>query len=80
MMSKRAEPSILADKNLKRAFANAVRDIYQAGLTGQPSRYRSPIFQRAKNVPSHSNDEKKAVSDAASALAQLWRVSTNSSR
>jgi hypothetical protein len=63
-------------KNLKLAFENAVRDIYQAGLTGKISQYRSPIVQRA-GVPSPTglNAEKQALSDAARALAQLWKVS-----
>ena len=63
-------------KNLKLAFENAVRDIYQAGLTGKISQYRNPIVQRA-GVPSPTglNAEKQALSDAARALAQLWKVS-----
>ncbi len=62
--------------NLKRTFENAVRDIYQAGLTGKVSNYRAPIVQRA-GVPSESsaNAQKKALTDAAKALAQLWKVS-----
>jgi hypothetical protein len=60
----------------------AVRDIYQAGLTGQISRYRTPIAQRAGTSASGSpvDAEKRALSDAAKALAQLWKVSPTSSR
>ncbi|HEY3617234.1 MAG TPA: hypothetical protein VGK96_10505 [Candidatus Sulfotelmatobacter sp.] len=64
-------------KNLKRAFECAVRDIYEVGLTGKVSQYRTPIAQRAgTGVAASSGDaEKRALSDAARALAQLWKVS-----
>ena len=76
MTSKTAHSPAALPKNLKRTFENAVRDIYQAGLTGKISQYRTPIVQRA-GVPSPSglNAEKQALSDAAKALAQLWKVS-----
>ena len=82
MMSKNAEKNQVPAENLKRAFECAVNDIYQAGLTGKVSRYRTPIVQRAGTAMSASSlDAKKsAVSDAAKALAQLWKVSPNSSR
>lgn len=67
--------------NLKRTFENAVRDIYQAALTGKVSNYRTPIVQRpSAPVDSSANAQKKALTDAAKALAQLWKVSPNSSR
>ncbi len=67
--------------NLKRTFENAVRDIYQASLPGKPSRYRMPIVQRRRTVAeSQANAEKRALSDAAKALAQLWKVTPSSSR
>ena len=67
--------------NLKYRFENAVRDIYEAGLTGKTSNYRRPIVQRSQ-VPSESsaNAQKRALSDAAKALAQLWKVVPNSGR
>jgi hypothetical protein len=76
MTSKTAHQPAAMPKNLKRAFENAVQDIYQAGLTGKISQYRSPIVQRA-GVPSPTgmNAEKQALSDAAKALAELWKVS-----
>ena len=64
--------------HLQRSFEHAVRDIYQAGLTGKVSRYRTPIVQRA--AASAPVEEKRALSDAAKALAQLWKVSHNPSR
>jgi hypothetical protein len=69
------------DTNLRRAFERAVRDIYQAGLKSKISDYRAPIVQRSSALPGSSdNVQKKALSDAARALAQLWKVSPNSSR
>ena len=64
-------------KHLKRAFECAVRDIYQAGLTGKVSEYRTPIVQRAGSGADGSSvdAEKRALTDAARALAQLWKVS-----
>jgi hypothetical protein len=68
--------------NLKRTFENAVRDIYQVGLTGKASQYRTPIVQRASRAPmeSRANAEKRALTDAAKALAELWKVAPTSSR
>ena len=81
MMSKNAEKNQVPAENLKRAFERAVSDIYQAGLTGKVSRHKTPIVQRAGTAMSASLDAKKrAVSDAAKALAQLWKISPNSSR
>ena len=78
MTNKTAHQPAALPENLKRSFENAVRDIYQAGLTGKISQYRTPIVQRA-GVPSPSglNAEKQALSDAAKALAQLWKVSSS---
>jgi len=76
MISKKVEPQIPQPKNLRRAFEHAVRDIYQVGLTGKVSQYRTPIVQRAGRAPfaSSLHAEKQAVSDAAKALAQLWKI------
>ena len=75
MTSKTAHPAALPE-NLKRTFENAVRDIYEAGLTGKISQHRTPIVQRAGvPTPTGLNAEKQALSDAAKALAQLWKVS-----
>ena len=69
-------------KNLQRVFENAVRDIYQCSVKGQVPIYRRPIAQRAGSNPNHPDAvaEKRALADAAKALAQLWRISPNSSR
>ncbi len=82
MLRKNAEENQVPAENLKRAFECAVNDIYQAGLTGKVSQYRTPIVQRAGTaVPASSPDAKKrALADAAKALARLWKISPNSSR
>jgi hypothetical protein len=81
MTSKTPAQPLPVTMNLKRTFENAVRDIYQASLPGKPSRYRMPIVQRRKTVlESQANTEKRALSDAARALAQLWKVTPSSSR
>lgn len=67
-------------RNLQRSFEHAVRDIYQAGLTGKASQYRTPIVQRASMPTCGPVEEKRALSDAAKALAQLWKVSHSPSR
>lgn len=66
--------------NLQRAFESAVRDIHEAA-TGKISRYRSPIAPRAV-APAESvvSAEKRALSDAARALAELWKIPQTSSR
>lgn len=67
--------------NLKHSFENAVRDIYQAGINGKMSNYRRPIVQRSHvSSESSASAQKKALSDAAKALAQLWKVAPNSGR
>ena len=69
------------DTNLRRAFESAVRDIYQAGLKSKTSNYRAPIVQRSSaRLGSSEHAQKKALSDAARALAQLWKVSPSSGR
>ncbi len=77
MTSKNLEQGLPAAKNLKRAFECAVHDIYEVGLTGKVSQYRTPIVQRAgaSAEGSSADAEKRALSDAARALAQLWKVS-----
>lgn len=81
-MASKTVQAVLPATNLQRRFENAVRDIYQAGLQGKSSRYRTPIVQRRFNRPAtpSENAQKQAVSDAAKALAQLWKVAPNSSR
>ena len=82
MTSKTPAQALPLTMNLKRTFENAVRDIYQAGLDRKTSHYRSPMVQRAGRNASETKAiaEKRALSDAARALAQLWKVTPTSSR
>jgi hypothetical protein len=68
--------------NLKRTFENAVRDIYQTDLNGKTLQSRTPIAQRAGRDASETRAiaEKRALSDAAKALAQLWKITPTASR
>lgn len=77
MTNKSPAQTLPPAKHLKRAFECAVRDIYEVGLSGKVSQYRTPIAQRAGAgvAGSSLNAEKRALSDAARALAQLWKVS-----
>jgi len=77
MTNKNSTHSLPMPRDLKRSFENAVRDIYEAGRTGKVSNYRTPIVQRAGRAVSEPSvrEEKRALSDAARALAQLWKVS-----
>ena len=82
MTNKGRERALAPAKKLKRAFECAVQDISQVSLTGKVSRYRTPIVQRVTTTASKApvDAEKQALSDAARALAQLWKVSPSSSR
>lgn len=82
MTSKTSAQALPLTMNLKRTFENAVRDIYQAGLNGKVSPYRTPIAQRARSNASEAKEiaEKRALYDAARALAQLWKVTPASGR
>jgi hypothetical protein len=79
MTSKASEKVQPLPGNLKREFENAVRDIYHAELRGKTSKYRKPIFQRSGATASESgaHAEKRALANAAKALAQLWKVSSS---
>jgi hypothetical protein len=61
--------------DLRRVFETAVREIHQSDLAARKLQYRIPIVQRAKRLRiSRADAERHAVSDAARALAQLWKV------
>jgi hypothetical protein len=63
-------------EDLRRVFETAVCEIHQADLAVKRSlQYRAPIVSRARLLGiSQADAEKRALSDAARALAQLWRV------
>jgi hypothetical protein len=61
--------------DLRQAFEVAVYEIHRADAAAMKLRYRAPIVSRAKILRlSRENAEKRALSDAARALAQLWKV------
>jgi hypothetical protein len=62
-------------------FETAVCEIHRVEAAAQGIRYRTPIVQRAAGTTvSRADTEKRAVSDAARALAQLWQVSPHHAR
>jgi hypothetical protein len=63
-------------EDLRRVFETAVCEIHQADLAAQKRlQYRAPIVPRARILGiSKDGAEKRALSDAARALAQLWKV------
>jgi len=62
-------------EDLRRVFDAAVCNIHQANLAAKKLQYRTPIVQRGRllGIPPAAA-EKRALSDAARALAQLWKV------
>jgi hypothetical protein len=61
-------------EDLRRVFETAVCDIHQADLAAKRRQYRTPIVQRGILGISQAAAEKRALSNAARALAQLWKV------
>jgi hypothetical protein len=74
-----AVQNVMSPENLRQVFETAVVEIHQAEHASR----RLPIVQRNRPVPalnSPRSTEKRAVSDAARALAQLWKIPTFSAR
>ena len=64
-----------ASEDLRRKFETAVCQIHEADLSAKKrAEYHTPIFQRARVGISQAYLEKRALSDAAQALALLWKV------
>jgi hypothetical protein len=63
-------------EDLRRVFDSAVSEVHQADLAAKKRlQYRSPIVARARILGlSQAGAEKRALTDAARALAQLWKV------
>jgi hypothetical protein len=63
-------------EDLKRVFETAVCEIHQSDVEARKQlQYRAPIVSRARMLGlSQAGAEKRALSDAARALAQLWKV------
>jgi len=59
--------------DLRRTFETAIAQIQQGG---ERSRSKTPIAVRRQTVlPGDQTAEKRALTDAARALAQLWNIS-----
>lgn len=63
-------------EDLKRVFETAVCEIHQADVDRHKRlQYGTPIVSRGRLLGlSQANAEKRALTDAARALAQLWKV------
>ena len=63
-------------EDLRLVFETAVGELHEADLAAKsPLKYHSPIVQRRKIVGiSQADAEKRALSEAARALAELWKV------
>lgn len=72
--------NVVPPKDLQRVFETALGEIQQAQSAGPSPSYRTPIFHRTKGATSPAQSEKRAVSDAAYALAQLWKISPHPAR
>ena len=66
----------LSPEDLKLVFETAVSEIHRSELAARKRlQYRTPIVSRARVLGlSRDGAEKRALSDAARALAQLWKV------
>ena len=65
-----------SSEDLKLVFETAVSEIHRVDLDVRKRlQYRTPIVSRARLLGlSKDGAEKRALSDAARALAQLWKV------
>jgi hypothetical protein len=63
-------------EDLRRKFETAVCELHQANVAAKKRlHYHSPIVPRRRILGiSQADAEKRAVSDAARALAELWKV------
>ena len=65
-----------SSEDLRRKFETAVCELHQADLAARKRlQYHSPIVPRRRSLGmSQADAEKRAVLDAARALAELWKV------
>jgi hypothetical protein len=66
----------ISPDDLRRVFESAVREIHQADVaSAKKPKHGIPIVPRARVSGALKPElEKRALSDAARALAQLWKV------
>jgi hypothetical protein len=79
MATRNSHPSTSSPEDLRHAFETAVVEIHQPDLIQR----RLPIVRRNPQAAAWNGQdgrEKRAVSDAAQALAQLWKLSPFSAR
>ena len=76
MTNRIAEPKAFSAANLRLVFEAAVEDIHHTEPLTPRVRYGAPIVpRRVPATSSREGGEKRALSDAARALAQLWKLS-----
>jgi len=62
-------------EDLRGAFESAVGELQQADRAAKKgARYRMPIVSRGRILGTKASAEKRALTDAARALAQLWKI------
>jgi len=62
-------------EDLRCAFETAVCELQQADRAAKRgARYRMPIVSRGRILGTNASAEKRALTDAARALAQLWKL------
>ena len=68
-------PPSASHEDLRRVFERDVGDLYEGDRTGtRRPQYGAPIVPRKILGITKVDAEKRALSDAARALAQLWKV------
>jgi len=78
MINKNVAPKPPSSLDLRRVFESAVEEIQQPGKLLAYVRYGAPIVPRSLAAPNHAGGEKRALSDAARALAVLWKLPATS--
>jgi hypothetical protein len=64
-----------SSEDLRCTFETAVSELKQADRVAKKgARYRMPIVSRGRFLGTKASAEKRALTDAARALAQLWKV------
>jgi hypothetical protein len=82
MTAKISTPQYHSPSDLKRQFETAVEEIHRGEPSVQLDPQRTPIVERTRLALAGSKvaTEKQAISDAAKALALLWKISPNLAR
>jgi len=78
MINKNAASKPPSSVDLRRVFETAVEESQQPGKLTARVRYDAPIVARSFAASSQAGGEKRALSDAARALAVLWKLPATS--